>query len=189
MSVDEQDTVPSSRFRDFCRALGLSLFYHKLFHRARGNAPPEPTKVAIYGDRTRAMLSSLIHFVPVGVAISISSLHLSGVYIGGELAGATGQDQEKLAGLLFAAKLHELTITASLAAILFFYIRHEIVLETGVPFGATFAGLSIPKCELILVAGILGYCECQVPHSPQTAPVIGHHSVHFTWCFGWSVEC
>ncbi|KAA6411151.1 MAG: hypothetical protein FRX48_05463 [Lasallia pustulata] len=141
VSVDEQDTVPSSQFRSFCRALGLSLFYHKLFHRARGNAPPEPTKVAIYGDRTRAMLSSLIHFVPVGVAVSISSLNLSGYYIGGELAGATGQDQEKLAGLQFAAKLHELTITASLAAILFFYIRHEIVLETGVPFGAAFAGL------------------------------------------------
>ena len=87
------------------------------------------------------MLGSLIHFIPVGVAVSISSVNWFGVYIGGELAGQSGMDQEKLAGLLFAAKLHELTITASLAAVLFFYIRHEIVLEKGVPFGAVFAGL------------------------------------------------
>lgn len=87
------------------------------------------------------MLGSLIHFIPVGVAVSISSVNWFGIYIGGELAGQTGMDQEKLAGLLFAAKLHELTITASLAAVLFFYIRHEIALEKGLPFGAVFAGL------------------------------------------------
>lgn len=138
--MHDQDTFPSSRFRGLCRTLGLSLFYHKLFHRSKDDAIREPTKVAIRGDRTAAMLGSLIHFIPVGVAVSISSVNWFGVYIGGELAGKSGMDQEKLAGLLFAAKLHELTITASLAAVLFFYIRHEIALEKGVPFGAVFAG-------------------------------------------------
>lgn len=87
------------------------------------------------------MLGSLIHFIPVGVAVSISSVNWFGVYIGGELSGQSGMDQEKLIGLLFAAKLHVLAITASLAAVLFFYIQHEIALEKGLSFGAVFAGL------------------------------------------------
>ncbi|KAI9884309.1 MAG: hypothetical protein M1823_003895 [Watsoniomyces obsoletus] len=41
----------------------------------------------------------------------------------------------------FVAKLHELTVNASLAAMIFYYIRQELALGRGVPFGAIFAGL------------------------------------------------
>ena len=76
----------------------------------------------------------------MSVAISVAILNSFGYYIGEELAGPKGDDDEKLAGLQLAAKLHELTIQASIAAMLLHYIRHEVVLRDGLPFGALFAG-------------------------------------------------
>ena len=68
-------------------------------------------------------------------------LNWRGYYIGGELAGAVGEDDAKFIGLQFAAKLHELTISASLTAVIFSYVRHELVRDSGLPFGAIVAGL------------------------------------------------
>ena len=100
----------------------------------------ETRKVAIREDRWIAALTGSIHVLPASVDISIALLNSFGYYIGEELAGAQGQDDEKLAGLQLAAKLHELTIQASIAAMLLQYIRHEIALGDGLPFGALFAG-------------------------------------------------
>ncbi|KAL9004694.1 MAG: hypothetical protein Q9188_002490 [Gyalolechia gomerana] len=129
-----------SRIRSLCRSLGLGLFYEtwqKLFGTSEAH---ETRKVAIREDRLIAALAGTIHIIPASIAISIAALNSYGYYIGEELAGPQGQDDEKLAGLQLAAKLHELTIQASLAAMLLQYIRHEVALEKGLPFGALFAG-------------------------------------------------
>ena len=96
--------------------------------------------MAIREDRWIAALAGAIHVLPASVAISIATLNSFGYYIGEELAGPQGQDDEKFAGLQLAAKLHELTIQASIAAMLLQYVRHEVALRDGLPFGAFFAG-------------------------------------------------
>lgn len=134
------NAVPRASFRRLCRSLGLGLFYESWRKFFGSLEVYETRKVAIREDRWIAALTGSIHVLPASVAISIALLNSFGYYIGEELAGAQGQDDEKLAGLQLAAKLHELTIQASIAAMLLQYIRHEIALRDGLPFGALFAG-------------------------------------------------
>ncbi|MCJ1268517.1 hypothetical protein MMC22_008405 [Lobaria immixta] len=47
------------------------------------------------------------------------------------------------------AKAHELTIQASLAAIVFSLVRYEMVLGEGIPFGALFSGLQINQISYL----------------------------------------
>ena len=139
----------ASKFRSLCRALGLTLLY-VIISRIRGNkSVAERKKTAIRRDRKVAGLAGAIHFLPVGTAISMCALNLKGYYIGGELAGPLDQDTEKFAGLQFAAKLHELTINASLATMILTYIRHELAIGRGVPFGAIFAGMHFQHISVL----------------------------------------
>jgi hypothetical protein len=99
-------------------------------------------------SRTEAVLRCTIHVVPISGAIGLVSLNAIQSYIGGELSGKNGQDDEKLAALQFTAKLHELLMLASIGTIVFTYIRRELVLGEGVPFGAIFAGLQFESISL-----------------------------------------
>ena len=129
-----------SPMRSLCRALGLALFY-EAWHNTKGRKQSyETRKIAVREDRFIAGLAGTIHLLPASVAITIGLLNSVGYYIGEELAGPKGQDDEKLAGLQLAAKLHELTIQASIAAMLLQYVRHQLALSDGLPFGALFAG-------------------------------------------------
>lgn len=131
--------APRSRFSSLCRTLGLGLFF-EAWHKSKGRYQAHETrKVAIRKDRSIAALAGLIHLLPASVAITIGILNTFGYYIGEELAGLQGQDTEKFAGLQLAAKLHELTIQASITTMLLQYVRHELALSDGMPFGALFA--------------------------------------------------
>ncbi|KAL8655088.1 MAG: hypothetical protein Q9210_001109 [Variospora velana] len=132
--------VQRARVRSVCRSLGLGIFYETWQKLAGTSGPYETRKVAIREDRLVAALAGAIHVLPASIAISIAVLNSYGYYIGEELAGPQGQDDEKLAGLQLAAKLHELTMQASIAAMLLQYVRHEVALSNGLPFGALFAG-------------------------------------------------
>lgn len=76
----------------------------------------EPEKVAISRSRITALLMSLIHVVPLGIAIFESVLNLKGHFI--------GKTFDKQNYLQFVAKAHEVAIQASLATILLSYIRY-----------------------------------------------------------------
>jgi hypothetical protein len=99
-------------------------------------------------SRVDAFIRCSIHVLPVAAAISLVSLNASQYYIGGELTGKNGQDDEKLAALQFTAKLHELLMLASIGTIVFTYIRRELAFGDGVPFGAIFAGLQFQNISL-----------------------------------------
>lgn len=96
-----------------------------------------------------ACLFGSIHFVPIAAVFVLVVLNWRGYYIGGELAGAVGQDDAKFIGLQFAAKLHELTISASLTAVIFSYTRHELVTDSGLPFGALMAGFQFKEISYL----------------------------------------
>lgn len=126
------------------RALGLHVFvsaYKDLRHLAIGKGYDEPTKVAIRKSRTTALMRALIHIVPFGVAMWEIIINWNTYYV-----GATVRNQ---AYYQFGAKVHEMTAQASLAAIVFSYIRYEMSLGQGLPFGALFSGLQISQASYL----------------------------------------
>jgi hypothetical protein len=125
-----------SGFITFCRAVGLGLL-PALF--AAKDA--EEAKIAIRKNRLTAVLRALIHLVPIGGAVALIALNCHQLFMGAYL--------NNISLLQFAAKLHELTMQASLAAIIFTYIRYELALGIGLPFGALFSGLQITQVSYL----------------------------------------
>ena len=140
--IPGQQDAPRSRGLRLARALGITLVYH-LYYKIRhpGRSVEELKKIAIRKDLWMACLACSIHIIPVVAALVLVILNWRGYYIGSELAGAVGEDDAKFIGLQFAAKLHELTISASLTTVILSYIRHELMMDSGLPFGAIVAGL------------------------------------------------
>ena len=93
----------------------------------------EPEKIAVRRSRLTALLKTLIHLLPLGIAIFEIFLNWKGHYVGSTF--------DKQNYLQFAAKAHEITIHASTATILLSYIRYEITFNNGIPFGAVLGGL------------------------------------------------
>lgn len=63
----------------------------------------EERKVAIYRNRFYAVVRSTVHIAPVTAAMALVVLNAAQYYVGGELAGPVGQDDQKLNALQFAA--------------------------------------------------------------------------------------
>lgn len=83
-------------------------------------------------SRPTAIVKSLIHSLPVAVALMEIILNWKGHYIGAQFS--------KQSYYQFAAKAHELVIQASLASIVHSYILYEVSAK-GMPFGAFLSGL------------------------------------------------
>ena len=126
------------------RALGLQVFvfaFRRLRHLAVGKGYDESTKVAIRKSRTTALMRALVHVVPVSVAMWEIIINCNTYYF-----GATIRNQ---AYYQFGAKIHEMAAQASLAAIVFSYVRYEMSLGQGLPFGALFSGLQISQASYL----------------------------------------
>ena len=129
---------------NFLRAFGLHLIvsaFRSLRHLAIGKGYDEPTKIAIRKSRTTALMRALVHIVPVSVALWEIIFNWNTYYM-----GAVIRNQ---AYYQFGAKVHEMTAQASLAAIVFSYVRYEMSLGRGLPFGALFSGLQISQASYL----------------------------------------
>lgn len=129
-----------------CRVLGLNVFvtFFRYLGRQRrrlGRRHEESIKVAIRRSRGVALLRTLIHIVPVGIAIWEVVLNWNTYYVG---SFALNQVYYQL-----GAKVHEIMMQASLAAMVFSYIRYELALGDGLPFGALFSGLQINQVSYL----------------------------------------
>ena len=127
----------------FFRALGLS-YIVKLYRSVRKRTSKEyeePIKAAIRRSRPTALFQALIHVIPLGIALIEIRLNWMETYLGATVRG--------LSYYQFAAKAHEIAIQASLATVMFSYIRHEILLGGGLPFGALFSGLQINQVSYL----------------------------------------
>ena len=151
------------------RALGLSLIvagFRFLRHLSIGRGYSEPTKVAIRQNRTIALLRALIHIAPVSVAIWEIVLNWNTYFVGSEI--------RNLAYYQFAAKIHEMTAQASLAAIIFSFVRFELSIGAGLPFGALFAGLQISQAIYLWSMEFWGsVCSKHLPLRRKIALVAG----------------
>ena len=100
------------------RVLGLSIVMaglKSLRHLSVGKGYDEPTKVAIRRNRTTALLRAFIHIGPLSVALYEIILNWNTYYVGASI--------RNIAFYQFGAKIHEMAAQASLAAIVFSYIR------------------------------------------------------------------
>ena len=110
----------------FLRSIGLTVIvstlsglFNKQFR--------EPTKTAIRRSRVTAILRSLVHVLPLGLAILEIVVNCRGYYYGKEF--------NRQAIYQIVAKTHEIMGQASLALLVLSYIRHETTMGKGVPFG------------------------------------------------------
>ena len=130
-------------WRIVLRALGLPMIYHTFgfLRHPLGRGLHEPLKVAIHRDRPVAFLRALIHLLPVSMALCEIALNWNNYYV-----GAVSYDQ---ATYQLLAKVHELLIQASVAAILFTSIRNELAFGEGLPFGLLLSGLQITQISYL----------------------------------------
>jgi hypothetical protein len=99
------------------------------------NEEEEQPKVAMAKNRWLALIRCMIHVPSVIITLILTILHTKRLFIGRDLSGAPGNDAGKLAGFQIAAKIHELLINASIAAMVHSYIVHQLLLVPGIPFG------------------------------------------------------
>ena len=127
-----------------CRALGLNLIlslFVFLRHKAVGKGYNESIKVAIRRSRRTALLRALIHLLPISVALWEIILNWNTYFV--------GYNVYNLAYYQFGAKIHEIAIQASLSAVIFSYVRYELLLGDGIPFGALFSGLQMSQASFL----------------------------------------
>ena len=130
--------------KTLCRVLGLNLMVSLavlLRHKALGKGYAEQTKIAIQESRTTALLRALIHIIPVGVAMWEIVLNWNTYFVGHAVYNQ--------AYYQFGAKAHEIAIEASLSAIVFSYVRYELMLGSGISFGALFSGLQVSQASYL----------------------------------------
>jgi hypothetical protein len=93
----------------------------------------EPPKVAVFKNRSSACLRSVIHVIPLAVALFEININLRGTYVGSNF--------NQQIYLQFTAKAHEVVMQASLATVLLSYLRYHVTLGDGIPFGALLGGV------------------------------------------------
>ena len=126
------------------RALGLYLIasgLRDLKRLAVGRGFEEKTKIAIRKSRKVALLRALIHLISLTVALWEITMNLNTYYL-----GSTPLNQ---ALYQFEAKFHEIMAQGSIAAIVFPYVRHDMSLGQGLPFGALCLDLQVSQLNYL----------------------------------------
>ena len=149
------------------RALGLTIIAHafrsafRRFRHITGRGLHEPTKKAIRKNKTVALLRCLIHLLPVSFALFEIILNWNTYY-----AGISIYNQ---AVYQLVSKIHEVAIQASLTTVVFSYIRHEMTIGNGIPFGALFSGLQISQIAYLWSMEFWG--SLRSPHLPLSRKI------------------
>ena len=144
------------------RALGLTIIAHafrsafRRFRHITGRGLHEPTKKAIRKNKTVALLRCLIHLIPVSIALFEIILNWNTYYVGVSIYNQ--------AVYQLVSKIHEVAIQASLATVMFSYIRHEMTIGNGIPFGTLFSGLQISQIAYLWSMEFWG--SLRSPHLP-----------------------
>lgn len=143
-SISFEPTKGHQKPQSYCHALsrflGLSLVF-SLLQQFQGQENIEPLKIALHRGRIFRLLQILVHIIPIGAALTEISLNWRSRYLGANVNG--------LAYFQFAAKAQELFTQASLTAVVLSYIRHEISIGEGLPFGAVFSSFQLTQISYL----------------------------------------
>ena len=105
------------------------------------------------------LLHCLLHMIPLSVTVAIFTLNILGIYW--QDLGRPSQNTI-LQALQYAAKAHELTITASLTAIAVHRLQHRLDSPKGVPLGFLTAGFQLSDPFFICRKEFLGGARARV---------------------------
>ncbi|KAF2856448.1 hypothetical protein T440DRAFT_512484 [Plenodomus tracheiphilus IPT5] len=135
-SDDTSDTANGSsthtRSRDLLRPFRLQ-FLASISGRCVGRSSKrEHRKVAIYQDRALAAGHSLLHLIPLGGAVTLLVFQWTNYWV--------SFDNDNSTSLQFAAKLHELSMQASIVEVLLSVVRNRLIGDF-VPLGALSAAI------------------------------------------------
>lgn len=108
----------------------------------RWRRPKEERKVAIHRDRRVAILHSLLHVCPATAALVFLIFNIKGRHIG-------GVSTTTITAMQFAAKALEISMQASLTAILLSLIRHQALSTCTVPLGSFVAPVNTTKISYL----------------------------------------
>ncbi|KAJ5272478.1 hypothetical protein N7478_007603 [Penicillium angulare] len=142
LSPSEPRTKPS-KLEAIFRSLGLGIIFTKIVKRDK-----EYPKVVVWKSHQVALPKTLLHIVPFGISIFLVTINIIGYFIGTEISGIEGYNSAKLGALQFAAKLHEITILASLSMIVFTLVQMRLVSQK-VAFGSVFSGLQFQSLSYL----------------------------------------
>lgn len=109
-----------------------SIRLHLLWQLTKARKTDEIKKTAIYKRRSIAVLHIFLHIIPVTASFALFVLNFNSKYVGIIPVNA-------LAALQFAAKLLEILIQASIAAIVLALIRYRVLKTSKLPFGGLVA--------------------------------------------------
>jgi hypothetical protein len=109
----------------------------------------EEPKIAVEQDRGSVILRHSLHVIPTLISIGVLSLSLAEVYFCD--LGFQGLNSI-LKGFQFAAKFHEILLTASLSAIVLHRIRYELAAANGVHFGFITSGYQLSSVSYLFTS-------------------------------------
>ncbi|KAK0657755.1 hypothetical protein B0T16DRAFT_402498 [Cercophora newfieldiana] len=146
-----QDIRPVQLQKQEWRSLTDDLDYRPSEPLIRSNERP---KVLVRTDLNHSLIQfSLFHIPPVAVTLGLLSVYV--------LRISWGVGNDVLAALLFAAKVHEAMIIASLFHILYYHIRRGLLSSDGIPFGFLTAAFQLSSPFYLLnssfIAPLLRY--------------------------------
>lgn len=129
MEYHKYGYAPSSRL---AKAFARSLRLQSLLQALPLNSSQEPQKVAVYKSRQMAFIQSIIHIVPLSVAIYLIVSNAIALIVP-DYSASMGT------GLQFAAKSLEILMQTSIATIFLGLLRRRLVSADTVPLGVLFA--------------------------------------------------
>ena len=145
-------SLHSSRYtrNNFIKALGLEIFF---LIRSERSELPKP----VYNSSLKtAIARSAIHWIPVSVSVVLISINLCHLFLGRQYTGIITSQPFNAFLLQVAAKLHEMTIVASLTAVILHVIRRELLHGPGVPLGAIGGGFQFSSLSYLWSPGLWG---------------------------------
>ena len=166
----------NSKFRDFLRHVRLLFPGSFLTCRVFRKYATEQRKIAAYQSRRMAVLISLLHVIPLVGATILLMLYWTKHWI--------GREPSILTALQFVAKLHEITMQASMVDILVYFIRSQ-ALNGYIPLGALSGAAQASQLSYLwsldFILDIVGhdhYCGTFVRSAHDSATRHGEHQCH-----------
>lgn len=145
------------RRHEFWKAIGLeaiSLLW---------STDPEQPKPVYSSSLKTALARSTIHIIPMSVSVMLIALNFGHLLIGKEYTGFILSQPINIALLQLAAKLHEITIVASLTAVVLHFVRRELLFGPGVPLGAVGGAFLFSSLSYLWSPELVGSLRSEAP--------------------------
>lgn len=124
---------------------------------------PEEPKIAVQKSIPLAMARASIHTIPVIGCLIILGYNARVTFVVYDSA---------YSALQFVAKLHEIMMQASIAAIVLGYIRHQLIGQSAVPFGALVAASQTQNASSLLSLEFWGALTASSFRDPRSIATV-----------------